>query len=116
MAAKTPHELKQAWRTVRSVGGFEIFMKFDIGSPGQTLNILLDSGSDWFWVAGERCYACNGVTNYDQRISNSFSLVEEDGVYLEYGSGALLGDHIQETVCLSMARGCEGQFCSDVCV
>ena len=30
-------------------------MDFDIGTPGQTLHVLLDSGSDWFWVTADEC-------------------------------------------------------------
>ena len=43
-------DLEQAWRTVRSDQGYEIFIEIDVGTPSQTLNVLIDSGSDWFWV------------------------------------------------------------------
>ena len=55
MMAQTPHDAQQAWRTVRSYFGMEIFIEFDVGTPGQTLRILIDSGSDWFWVTTEKC-------------------------------------------------------------
>ena len=42
--------------------------------------------------------------------------MEENGIELEYGSGAILGHHIQETVCLGTARACEDQYCTPICV
>ena len=33
-SAQTPKDTEQAWRTVRSYLGMEIFIEFDIGTPG----------------------------------------------------------------------------------
>jgi len=93
----------------------EIFLDFDIGTPGQTLHILLDSGSDWFWVTNKECHSCGGIKRYDHQTSSSFSLVETNGVKIEYGSGAIAGDHIKETVCLSKTRACKDNFCTSMC-
>jgi len=90
-------------------------MDFEIGTPGQQVHILLDSGSDWFWVTNDKCLLCGGVSRFNSRASSSFSLVEAEGVELEYGSGGTMGDHIKETVCLSTARACTGNFCTPVC-
>lgn len=61
--------MEQAWRTVRSYFGMEIFIDFDIGTPGQTLRILIDSGSDWLWVTTEKCRQCGGIKRYDHTES-----------------------------------------------
>ena len=90
-------------------------MDFEVGTPGQRFYILLDSGSDFFWVANNNCHECSGLRRYDHRISSTFKLIEEDGIELNYGSGGILGDQIQETVCLGTARACEGQFCTPIC-
>ena len=60
--------------------------------------------------------SCGGVKRYHSDKSSTYELVEEDGVYIEYGSGGLSGDWMRETVCLSTARACQGNYCSDACV
>ena len=77
---------------------------------------MIDSGSDWFWVTSERCRQCGGIKRYDNRKSQTYQKIGTEQVVLEYGSGAAWGDHIQETVCLSIPRACEGFFCKPVCV
>ena len=95
----------------------EIFIDFDIGTPGQTLKILIDSGSDWFWVTTNLCgRRCGGRNRYDHNKSSTYKKIGEREVLLQYGSGDAWGDHIQETVCLSTKRFCRGFFCEPVCV
>lgn len=94
----------------------EIFIEFDIGTPGQTLRILIDSGSDWFWVTTEKCRQCGGIKRYDHTESSTYRKIGTEEVVLMYGSGSVRGDHIQETVCLSTPRACDGFFCQPVCV
>ena len=105
-----------AWRTVSSYFGLEIFMDFDIGTPGQTMRILIDSGSDWFWISGKDCILCGGMKHFDQGASSSYELVSDDSIILYYGSGEVHGNHIRETVCVSLTSNCEGLFCTPVCV
>ena len=94
----------------------EIFIEFDIGTPGQTLRILIDSGSDWFWVTTEKCRFCGGIKRFDHSASTTYEKVGTQDVVLYYGSGNARGDHIRETVCLSTTHSCEGHFCEQVCV
>ena len=93
-SAETPEEARQAWRTVRSYYGMEIFIEFDVGTPGQTLRILIDSGSDWFWVTTEKCRQCGGIKRYDHTKSLTYSKISSEEVVLMYGSGDVWGDHI----------------------
>ena len=94
----------------------EIFLEFDIGTPGQTLRILIDSGSDWFWVTTDLCRTCGGVKRYDHRKSSTYEKIGTNEVVLQYGSGDAWGDWIQESVCLSTTSACDGLFCNQVCV
>ena len=82
MAAQTPEDAQQAWRTVRSYYGMEIFIEFDIGTPGQTLRILIDSGSDWFWVTTDECRKCGGIKRYDPKESSTYRKIGTDEVVL----------------------------------
>lgn len=101
---------------MRSYFGMEIFIEFDVGTPGQTLRILIDSGSDWFWVTTEKCRQCGGIKRYDHTKSSTYKKIGDDEVFLRYGSGDCRGDHIQESVCLSTSSFCSGFFCEPVCV
>lgn len=94
----------------------EIFIELDIGTPGQTLRILLDSGSDWLWVTTSKCIECGGVKRFDSKESSTYELVSEDEIVLSYGSGDAWGSHIRETVCLSTTTNCDGYFCEQACV
>ena len=111
MTAETHEDTEQAWRTIRSYFGMEIFMDIDVGTPGQTLRILMDSGSDWFWVTSNECIECGGVKRYDSGHSRTFEQVADSRVRLSYGSGDAWGHHIQESVCLSTSSNCDGFFC-----
>ena len=94
LSAESPEDTEQAWRTVRSYFGMEIFVEFDIGTPGQTLRILIDSGSDWFWVTTDECRTCGGYKRYDHKKSSTYKKVGNREVVLPYGSGDAWGDHI----------------------
>ena len=96
---------------MRSYFGMEIFLEFDLGTPGQTLTILVDSGSDWFWVTTQRCRWCGGEKRFDHTLSSTYKKVDSNSVDLAYGSGEAWGDHIQERVCLTTSDDCEGHFC-----
>jgi hypothetical protein len=63
----------QAWRTLRDWFGMELFVKFDVGTPGQTMNVLVDSGSDWFWINSAECTTCGGRNRnkYDSGLSST---------------------------------------------
>lgn len=114
--ATNAKDMEQAWRTVRSYFGMEIFIEFDVGTPGQTLRILIDSGSDWFWVTTDQCRQCGGIKRFDHKKSSSYKKQDSSEVTLVYGSGAAWGDHIKESVCLSTTHSCSGFFCEPVCV
>lgn len=92
--AVTTEDYEQAWRKVRSFFGMEIFLEFDLGTPGQTLAILVDSGSDWFWVTNSQCRLCGGHTRFDHKLSSSYKDMETNKITLSYGSGDLKGYHI----------------------
>ena len=82
LTANNSQDAEQAWRTVRSYYGMEIFLEFDIGTPGQTLRILIDSGSDWFWVTTDICRTCGGVKRYDHRKSSTYEKIGSSEVVL----------------------------------
>ncbi|KAJ7723470.1 aspartic peptidase domain-containing protein [Mycena olivaceomarginata] len=72
------------------------------GTPLQEFRLLLDSGSADIWVGGEQCKGDFGGSCGDHRFlgPNSSSSYRETGTswYMNYGSGSVSGDLVNDTV------------------
>ncbi|KAF5381156.1 hypothetical protein D9757_009439 [Collybiopsis confluens] len=83
------------------------FGSISIGTPGQTMEVVLDTGSSDLWVVGTNCQGCQGVPAFDSSKSSSFESVTSTGsgsngdTTIQYGSGAVEGSLAQETVQMS---------------
>lgn len=101
---------EQTWRALRDWFGMELYVKFDIGTPGQTMNLIVDSGSDWFWINSVDCDACGGKDKHDYDPDLSSTEVFHGGkwknVTLRYGSGDAKGVQMRETICLRQSDEC----------
>ncbi|KAJ3749651.1 acid protease [Lentinula detonsa] len=77
-----------------------------IGTPGQSMSVVLDTGSSDLWVTGSSCKNCDGQTPlFDSTKSSSFkssSLSSSSNnagqTTIQYGSGAVAGTLAQDTV------------------
>ena len=72
-----------------------------IGSPAQTFNVVLDTGSSDLWLASSGCATCAGLPTFDP--SSSSSVAQPPGsagqnVEIHYGSGAVAGQLAQDTI------------------
>ncbi|KAJ3759008.1 aspartic peptidase domain-containing protein [Lentinula raphanica] len=76
------------------------FATLSIGTPGQTMSVVLDTGSSDLWVTGSSCRNCDKSTPlFDS--SNSSSFKSSSGqTTIQYGSGAVAGTLAQDTVTL----------------
>ena len=73
-----------------------------IGSPAQTFNVVLDTGSSDLWVAASGCAGCTSQTpTFDPSKSTTIKSVttnQGSQVTIRYGSGQVSGQLAQETV------------------
>ncbi|KAF8504113.1 aspartic peptidase domain-containing protein [Gautieria morchelliformis] len=70
-----------------------------IGNPGQSFDVILDTGSSDLWVASTQCLqGCpSGTTTYNPSSSSSFKDTSQT-VSITYGTGAVQGDAGSDTV------------------
>ncbi|KAJ3864215.1 aspartic peptidase domain-containing protein [Lentinula novae-zelandiae] len=80
------------------------FATLSIGTPGQSMSVVLDTGSSDLWVTGSGCQSCDTQTPFDSSKSSSFksssssSSSSRGQTTIQYGSGAVAGALAQETV------------------
>jgi len=76
----------------------------EIGTPGQTFQVIFDTGSSNLWVPSKQCpiweVACRLHNRYDSSKSDSY---KEDGRKFEiaYGSGSMSGFLSTDTTCIA---------------
>ncbi|KAI0065993.1 acid protease [Artomyces pyxidatus] len=79
-------------------GDTSYFAPVSIGTPGQTFDMVLDTGSSDLWVTTTACDACPPNTpEYDTSKSSTLK-VSNNPISLKYGSGAASGTLAQDTV------------------
>ncbi|KAJ7220700.1 aspartic peptidase domain-containing protein [Mycena pura] len=75
------------------------FTKLTIGTPPQTFNVILDTGSSDLFVVDSSCKECTDGTPFDGSKSSTFSQqTDSQSLELDYGSGSLLGLPASDTV------------------
>ncbi|KAJ4490934.1 aspartic peptidase domain-containing protein [Lentinula aciculospora] len=83
------------------------FATLSIGTPGQSMSVVLDTGSSDLWVPGTDCQNCDRQTpTFDSSKSSSFktssssssSSSSQGKTTIQYGSGAVAGTLAQDTV------------------
>ncbi|WWC86902.1 uncharacterized protein L201_001781 [Kwoniella dendrophila CBS 6074] len=72
-----------------------------VGTPSQSLDIVLDTGSSDLWVASGACKAgaCTSMTTFDTSQSTS-NVNLSSSFSIEYGSGTAAGSLVQDLVTL----------------
>lgn len=74
------------------------FAPVSVGTPGQSFNLVLDTGSSDLWFATTLCNSCpSGTPEFDPSKSTSLQ-IGSDSISLKYGSGSALGTIAQDTV------------------
>ncbi|KAH8116621.1 acid protease [Phellopilus nigrolimitatus] len=74
------------------------FAPLTIGTPGQSFNVILDTGSSDLWVAGTACTECPQNTPlFDSSKSTSFT-TSQQSIEISYGSGEVAGEVATDNV------------------
>lgn len=70
----------------------QYFTEIQLGSPGQTFKVILDTGSSNLWVPSQDCssLACYLHTKYDHDASSTYKANGSE-FSIQYGSGAMEG-------------------------
>ncbi|GJE90021.1 A1 family peptidase [Phanerochaete sordida] len=73
-----------------------------IGTPAQTFDVVLDTGSSDFWLASSNCRSCGGVPTFNPSSSSSIAQPQTatggQEVTIRYGSGEVQGTLAQDIV------------------
>ncbi|PKI82587.1 cathepsin D [Malassezia vespertilionis] len=80
------------------------FAQIGIGTPEESFNVVLDTGSADFWVADAQCVPQQGCPNDMQRYDSSKSSSFKDSsksFHVPYGSGEVAGSLAAEDVSLA---------------
>lgn len=70
-----------------------------IGSKGQALEVVYDTGSDWLCLESTDCTSCDSET-YNYKDSSSFKKLQKKTSLREYGSASLEGIEVTDLACL----------------
>ncbi|KAI5116824.1 hypothetical protein M0805_006236 [Coniferiporia weirii] len=69
-----------------------------VGTPAQSFNVILDTGSSDLWVASTSCQSCpQGIPLFDNTKSSSLTLSQQE-ITISYGSGEVGGELATDTV------------------
>lgn len=73
----------------------------EIGTPGQKLTVVFDTGSSDLWVPGRKCKECGKHDTFDGSKSSSYKAHASSVFQVDYGSGRVTGSLAEETVTLA---------------
>ncbi|ORY49826.1 acid protease [Rhizoclosmatium globosum] len=95
IAITAPAKRDGASLNLANFGGGAFFTAISLGTPPQTFNVLVDTGSDWLWVPGVKCMAsCSNTSSlFNTSASATFSYLNgsaQQGT-LAYGLGSVKG-------------------------
>ncbi|KII92711.1 hypothetical protein PLICRDRAFT_89263 [Plicaturopsis crispa FD-325 SS-3] len=80
------------------------FGSINIGTPSQTFNVILDTGSSDLWLASTQCRSCpSGTPEFDASKSTSIKAAPgtNSQVTISYGSGEVAGTLSSDTVSMA---------------
>ncbi|KDQ55714.1 hypothetical protein JAAARDRAFT_37134 [Jaapia argillacea MUCL 33604] len=83
-----------------------------IGTPAQTFNVILDTGSADFWLASTGCSTCPSGTPEYSSSKSSTSTLSTTPVSIKYGSGAVAGTLTQDALNMGGFLVSQQQFVS----
>jgi len=84
--------------TIKDYSNAQYYGEIQLGTPGQSFEVIFDTGSSNLWVAGSDCdSSCGSHPEYDASASSTY---QQNGTLFEivYGSGACTGHLSTDTL------------------
>jgi len=82
----------------------QYYGQVNIGTPGQTFEVIFDTGSSNLWVPGKACKSPACILHKKYQCAKSSTCKEtQDKFYIRYGSGSLNGTVTYDKVCFGTA-------------
>lgn len=69
----------------------QLFTEMYVGSEKQGLEVIFDTGSNWFWVQSSDCENCPADDSFDETSSETYVQTSKYEKALHYGSGSVYG-------------------------
>ena len=66
------------------------YFDIEVGTPGQVFSVLVDTGSNFFWINNVKCSGCNSQKKFNLEASKTFNYTN-NVLNLNYISGYLSG-------------------------
>jgi len=82
---------------VRDFDEAQYYGTIEVGTPGQTFNVVFDTGSSWLWVPSSSCTACRRKNLFRNTKSRTFRGYSDE-FHAVYGSGDVKGKFARDTV------------------
>lgn len=83
---------------IRDLANVQYYGSIEVGTPGETISVIFDTGSSWLWVPSANCRStCVGKTLFNDTESSTFVNFDKT-FYAAYGSGKVKGDFGEDTV------------------
>ena len=78
----------------------QYYGSISIGTPGQSFDVVFDTGSANLWVPGSGCMAtgCLSHSRFDSSASSTFEEAGGSGIYIRFGTGEVSGRLSRDTV------------------
>ena len=96
-----PFTLSPTRSGIASLQGAGYVAPISVGTPPQTLNVVLDTGSSDLWFTSTDCRSCAGLPVFDPSKSSTIKQVSQDEIQIQYGSGSIAGIVVQDTVSMA---------------
>lgn len=84
---------------VHNYYNLQYYATFQVGTPGQDISFILDTGSSWTWVPSTGC-DCHNLTNTFNKNLSSTYIGSGNLTYLLYGQGYVEGELFKDTISL----------------
>ena len=89
---------------LRNIDDLAFVGQLYIGSEGQQMEFVFDTGTVWLWLGVEGCDGCSEGKRsrqlFDTEASETYELMSDKHQMVGYGNGSAAGDVARDKICL----------------